>query len=150
MNKQIVQRIEESLQYKFADNSILKKALTHSSAAIGKLDSNERLEFLGDSVLGLVICEALFEKFPGYLEGDLTKIKSRFVSRKTCSLLANQLDIDGLLKVGAGMEKSRSLKGSVAAATLEALIAAIYLDGGFKPEPVAPRERQRQPPRTEW
>lgn len=131
MNKQIVQRIEESLQYKFTDNSILKKALTHSSAATGKLDSNERLEFLGDSVLGLVICEALFEKFPGYLEGDLTKIKSKFVSRKTCSLLANQLDIDGLLKVGAGMEKSRSLKGSVAAATLEALIAAIYIDGGF-------------------
>ncbi|MFA5292821.1 MAG: ribonuclease III [Phycisphaerae bacterium] len=131
MDKQIVQRIEKALQYKFSDHILLQKALTHSSAASGKLDSNERLEFLGDSVLGLTICQALFERFPAYLEGDLTKIKSKLVSRKTCSLLANQLEIDGLLNVGPGMEKSRSLKGSVAAGTLEALIAAIYIDGGF-------------------
>jgi len=131
MDKQIVQRIEKALQYNFSDYTLLQKALTHSSAASGKLDSNERLEFLGDSVLGLIICQALFERFPGYLEGDLTKIKSKLVSRKTCSLLANQLDIDGLLNVGPGMEKSRSLKGSVAAGTLEALIAAVYIDGGF-------------------
>ena len=132
MNKQIVQQIEKVLQYSFADHTLLKKALTHSSAASGKLDSNERLEFLGDSVLGLVICQALFEKFPNYLEGDLTKIKSKLVSRKTCSLLANQLNIDDILNVGPGMQKNRALQGSIAAATLEALIAAIYIDGGFE------------------
>ncbi len=132
MNKQIVQQIEKLLQYRFSDVAILKKALTHSSAASGKLDSNERLEFLGDSILGLVICQALFERFPTYLEGDLTKIKSKLVSRKTCSLLANQLGIDDLLNIGPGMEKSRSLKGSVSAATLEALISAVYIDGGFE------------------
>jgi ribonuclease-3 len=133
MNKQIVQRVEKALQYHFSDHTILKKALTHSSAASGKLDSNERLEFLGDSVLGLVICQALFERFPDYLEGDLTKIKSKLVSRKTCSFLANQLDIDDLLNIGPGMQKSKSLQGSISAATLEALIAAIHLDGGFEP-----------------
>jgi ribonuclease-3 len=132
MNKQVVQRVEKALQYKFTDHNLLKKALTHSSAADGKLDSNERLEFLGDSVLGLVICQGLFERFPGYLEGDLTKIKSQLVSRKTCSLLADQLGIDDTLKIGPGMQQSKSLKGSIAAAMLESLIAAIYIDGGFE------------------
>ncbi|OHB59413.1 MAG: ribonuclease III, partial [Planctomycetes bacterium RBG_13_44_8b] len=97
-----------------------------------KLDSNERLEFLGDSILGLVICQALYEKFPDYLEGDLTKIKSKLVSRKTCSFIAGTLELDSVLSVGPGMLKSKALKGSVAAATLEAIIAAIYLDGGFE------------------
>jgi len=132
MKKQIAQRIEKALQYNFSDHTILQKALTHSSAASGKLDSNERLEFLGDSVLGMVICQALFERFPSYLEGDLTKIKSKLVSRKICSFLANQLDIDDLLDIGPGMKKSKALQGSISAATLEALIAAIYLDGGFE------------------
>ena len=132
MNKQIVQRIEKLLQYHFSDHTLLQKALTHSSAASGKLDSNERLEFLGDSILGLVICQALYEKFTDYLEGDLTKIKSKLVSRKTCSLIAGLLDLDSVLNIGPGMQKSRALKGSIAAATLEAVIAAIYLDSGFE------------------
>ncbi|PKL48284.1 MAG: ribonuclease III [Planctomycetes bacterium HGW-Planctomycetes-1] len=132
MKKQIAQQVEKALGYDFSDRTILRKALTHSSAASGKLESNERLEFLGDSVLGMVICQALFERFPTYLEGDLTKIKSKLVSRKTCSFLANQLGVDDLLEIGPGMKKSRALQGSISAATLEALIAAIYLDGGFE------------------
>jgi ribonuclease III len=132
MNKELAQQLEKTLQYSFSDRALLKKALTHSSSA-QKLDSNERLEFLGDSILGLVICQALYERFPNYLEGDLTKIKSKLVSRKTCSLIAGLLDLDSVLNIGPGMQKSGALKGSIAAATLEAVIAAIYLDGGFEP-----------------
>jgi ribonuclease-3 len=132
MNSRLVEQLAKKLQYHFSDSTLLKKALTHSSSA-QKLDSNERLEFLGDSILGLVICQALYEKFPDYLEGDLTKIKSKLVSRKICSLIAGILDLDAVLNIGPGMQKSRALKGSIAAGTLEAVIAAIYLDGGFEP-----------------
>jgi ribonuclease-3 len=128
---EFAEQFEKVIQYHFTDPSLLKKSLTHSSAA-QKLESNERLEFLGDSILGLVICQALYEKFPGYLEGDLTKIKSRLVSRKTCSLIAGQLNLESMLSLGPGMQKSRALKGSIAAATLEAVIAAIFIDGGFE------------------
>jgi len=131
MNKQAVERIENALQYHFSDIALLKKSITHASAAIAKLDSNERLEFLGDSILGLIICQALFEKFPDYREGDLTKIKSKLVSRKTCSMIAAELDIEEYFNIGPGMQKSSALKGSIAAAMLESIIAAIYLDGGF-------------------
>ena len=132
MKKELAQQLEKKLQYSFSNRALLKKALTHSSSSAQKLDSNERLEFLGDSILGLVICQALYERFPNYLEGDLTKIKSKLVSRKTCSLIAGLLDLDSVLNIGLGMRKSRALKGSVAAATLEAVIAAICLDGGFE------------------
>ena len=132
MNTEFAAQLEEILGYKFSDRQILKKALTHSSAADSKLDSNERLEFLGDAILGVVICEALFIRFPEYLEGDLTKIKSKLVSRKVCSVLAGQLGLDTVLTIGPGMRKSRALKGSVAAGTLEAIIAAIYSDGGME------------------
>lgn len=131
MKAEVVEQLEKKLKYHFSNRAILKKALTHSSSA-QKLESNERLEFLGDSILGLVICQALYEKFPDYLEGDLTKIKSKLVSRKTCSLIASQLNLESVLSVGPGMQKSRAMKGSIAAATLEAVIAAIYTDGGFE------------------
>jgi len=96
-----------------------------------RLLSNERLEFLGDAVLALVICEVLFEQFGDYLEGDLTKIKSMLVSRGTCARLCRELKLNKLLKVGKGMVSSRALSGSLAAGLFEALIAAIYLDGGY-------------------
>jgi len=133
MDAELGRRLEKTLGYKFSDSSFLRKALTHSSIASNKLDSNERFEFLGDSVLGLVICQALFERFPKYLEGDLTKIKSKLVSRKICSIVASRLELDSVLKVGAGMQKSKAMQGSIAAATLEAIIAAIYFDGGLAP-----------------
>ncbi len=131
MKAELAEQLEKTLQYHFSNPALLKKSLTHSSST-QKLESNERLEFLGDSILGLVICEALYERFPNYLEGDLTKIKSKLVSRKTCSLLASRLNLESMLSIGPGMRKSRALKGSVAAATLEAVIAAIYFDGGFE------------------
>ncbi len=132
MDQDIINSIEEKLGHKFADKSLLTEALMHASAADNRLQSNERLEFLGDIVLGLVVCQSLFERFPHYLEGDLTKIKSRLVSRKTCAKIAAQLGLNEWLRVGPGMEHNAALNGSLAAGALEAIIAAIYLDAGLE------------------
>jgi len=84
-----------------------------------------------DSVLAMVVCKTLCNRFPDYLEGDLTKIKSMLVSRKTCAKLARAMGLHEFTIVGKGIDKTRALSGSIAAGTLEAVIAAIYLDGGF-------------------
>jgi len=132
MDEEILQQIEQIIGYRFSNRDLLYKALTHSSAVDNRFLSNERLEFLGDSVLSIVICQTLFERFPGYLEGDLTKVKSMLVSRRTCSLVAMQIGLQEFLKVGKGMTTNRALAGSLAAGLLEAIIAAIYIDGGFE------------------
>jgi ribonuclease-3 len=98
-----------------------------------RLLSNERLEFFGDAILSAVICESLFERFAGYLEGDLTKVKSTLVSRRTCGKIARQLGLQKFVQVGKGMASSQALSSSVAASLLEAVIAAVYIDGGFEP-----------------
>jgi ribonuclease-3 len=132
MDQDFLQQIEQRLDYKFSDKNLLIKALTHSSAVDNRLLSNERLEFLGDSVLAVVICQALFDSFDKYLEGDLTKIKSKLVSRETCAQISGQLGLQKYLKVGKGMVSNRALSGSLAAGVLESVIAAIYIDGGFE------------------
>src|SRR5690606_8313255 len=81
-------RAEEVLGYQFKDRELLRRALRHASCTDNKLDSNERLEFLGDAILGMVICDHLYEQFPQLLEGELTKIKSTVVSRDTCARIA--------------------------------------------------------------
>ena len=131
MNKETLQQIEQIIGYEFTDKHLLAKAFTHSSAVDNRLLSNERLEFLGDAVLAVVICQTLFERFPGYLEGDLTKIKSMLVSRGTCAKVSRHLGLHKFLKVGKGMVSSRALSGSLAAGVLETIIAAVYIDGGF-------------------
>lgn len=133
MDADTVQQVQQVLGYEFKNPEFLWEAFLHSSAADDRLRSNERLEFLGDSVLSMVTCKTLFHRFPGYLEGDLTKIKSRLVSRKTCAMIANRLRLPEFLDVGKGMEMSRSMSGSVAAGSFEAVIAAIFLDGGMEP-----------------
>jgi len=133
MDEEILQQIEQIIGYEFSDKDLLVKAFTHSSAVVDRLLSNERLEFLGDSVLAVVICQALFENFTNYLEGDLTKIKSRLVSRETCAQISGRLGLQKFLKVGKGMVSNRALSGSLAAGVLETVIAAIYIDGGFEP-----------------
>lgn len=133
MDEETLQQIEQIIGYHFSNPELLQKALTHSSSVENRLLSNERMEFLGDSILGVVICMQLFERFGNYLEGDLTKIKSMLVSRKTCSNIVRDLKLQQFLNVGKGMFKSRALSGSLAAGLLEAIIAAIYIDsGGFK------------------
>jgi ribonuclease-3 len=131
MDEETLQQLEQAIGYEFTDKNLLTKAATHSSAVDNRLESNERLEFLGDAILAVVICQTLFERFPDYLEGDLTKIKSRLVSRDTCAKISRQLGLHKLLKVGKGMISSKALSGSLAAGVLETIIAAIYIDGGF-------------------
>lgn len=131
MDETTLRKIEQILDYKFTDRNLLARAFTHSSAVDNRLSSNERLEFLGDSVLAVVICQALFDRFSDYLEGELTKVKSMLVSRGTCARVAKKLNLQKYLKVGKGMTSSRALSGSLAAGVLEAAIAAIYIDGGL-------------------
>lgn len=123
-------RCEQRIGYVFRDRELLRAALTHASGADHRLDSNERLEFLGDAVLGFVVCDLLFKRYPKYLEGDLTKVKSIVVSRQTCARLSRQLGLDEYLIVGKGMASVRSYPPSLLADVFESLLAAIYLDSG--------------------
>jgi ribonuclease-3 len=132
MDKKQLFRLQDTLGYRFNDMELLIEAFTHASVADERLQSNERLEFLGDSILGLVICKKLFDQFPEYLEGDLTKIKSMLVSRKTCARIVNDINLTDFVKVGKGMESTKAISGSIAAGIFESIIAAIYIDGGFE------------------
>ncbi|RCS54888.1 ribonuclease III [Bremerella cremea] len=121
---------EQKLGYTFQNRALLQSALTHASGASHRLGSNERLEFLGDAILGKYVCETLFHKFPNYLEGDLTRIKSIVVSRSTCARLSDAMGLEPFLILGKGMASSQSVPRSLLADVFEAIIAAIYLDGG--------------------
>ncbi len=126
-------KVSKAVGYEFKNEDIIVEALTHASVADSRLQSNERMEFLGDTILGFVVSEYLFDAFPEYLEGELTKVKSAVVSRKTCAIVARQLKLDELLSLGKGMVGRQALPNSIAAAVLESIIAAIYLDGGLEP-----------------
>jgi ribonuclease-3 len=132
MDEEVLQQIEQIIGYQFSNRNLLAKAFTHSSAVDNRLLSNERLEFLGDAILAAVTCQTLFERFSSSLEGDLTKLKSMLVSRGTCARVAKQLKLQKYLKVGKGMFSGKALSGSLAAGVLEAVIAAIYIDGGLE------------------
>lgn len=127
----IVERTEQLIQYRFTDHMLLREALTHASTADDPLQSNERMEFLGDAVLGFVVCEKLFAMFPEYREGDLTKIKSAVVSRRICAEVSDKIGLTELLALGKGMSGREGLPSSIAAAVYESIVAAIYLDGGI-------------------
>lgn len=128
---EVLHRAQEVLQYKFNDAERLCTALTHASVADSRVESNERLEFLGDSILGVVVCEELYHRFPGYLEGELTKLKSVVVSRKVCARIADQIGLTPLMFLGKGMSGRDAVPMSLRAAVLESVIAGIFLDGGF-------------------
>src|SRR6266404_5368851 len=122
---------EKILGYQFKNPNLLKEALTHASIADTRLLSNERMEFLGDAVLDVIVCEALYLRFPEFLEGDLTKIKSAVVSRRTCAEISNETGLTELLIIGKGISARENLPPSLAAAVYESIVAALYLDGGF-------------------
>lgn len=132
MDKDALEQIEQILGHAFGNGALLTRAFTHSSAVDNRLDSNERLEFLGDAILSTVICETLFDMFRDYAEGELTKMKSMLVSRGTCARVARRLGLPKFLTVGKGMVSSKALPTSLAAGLLEAVIAAVYIDGGFE------------------
>lgn len=132
MTSDLQKRAETCLCYSFKNPDLLKEALTHASIADSRLQSNERMEFLGDAVLDLIICEALYKKFPEQLEGDLTKIKSAVVSRRTCAEVSKETGLVELLIIGKGISSRDQMPSSLAAAVYESIVAAIYLDGGFE------------------
>src|SRR5271165_6920669 len=130
---EILEECQNTIGYQFRQPELLRGALTHTSGANTRLASNERMEFLGDAVLGLVTCEQLFLRFPDYQEGDLTKIKSVVVSRRTCARISRLLNLGDFLFLGKGMGVHHVVPASLLADVFESLVAAIYLDGGLEP-----------------
>lgn len=127
--------LEEKIGYTFNDRSLMVEALTHSSYANekGNLDCNERLEFLGDAVLSIISAEYLFKKFPDTPEGKLSKIRSSLVCTQSLSGFARELGLGSYLLLGKGESASGGYdRDSILENAFEALIAAIYLDGGME------------------
>jgi len=129
--------LERQLGYRFRDRDLLERALTHRSRAnedvSGVVTDNESLEFLGDSVLGFLVADALFRTFPESDEGEKSKIKASLVSTKTLAGLARRIGLGEYLVLGRGEEKTGGRrKQALLADSYEALIAAIYLDGGVE------------------
>jgi ribonuclease-3 len=125
-------RAQEILGHSFRNTDLLVRSLTHASSADSRVQSNERLEFLGDAVLGLVVCDELYRRFSGWLEGDLTKVKSMVVSRRVCAEIADEIGLTQLLILGNGIDPRGGLPVSLRAAVYEAVIGALHLDAGFE------------------
>lgn len=131
-----MQELEKKLNYTFRDPALLEEALSHSSYAnehrSARLRSNERLEFLGDSVLGFVTAEFLFLQHPDLPEGDLTRIRAALVCEQSLFEVAQKLDLGSYLKLGRGEESGGGrTRTSILADATEAVFAAVYLDGGI-------------------
>ena len=130
------EELQERVGYRFRDRGLLEHALTHKSRAAedasGGVADNESLEFLGDAVLGLVVAEMLFRKYPHYDEGQKSKIKASVVSTQALARRAEQIQLGDHLLLGRGEEKTGGrFKQALLADGYEALIAALYLDGGL-------------------
>jgi len=131
-------RVQHIIGYTFRDRGLLNKALTHSSHAYenhpAHPQDNELLEFLGDSVIGLATAEFYYAAFPARTEGELSKLKSSSTSTLALAKFARQAKLDKFILLGKGEEKSGGRKkSSILAGVLEALVGAVYLDGGLEP-----------------
>lgn len=129
--------LEEALGYTFKDKALLRAALYHSSYANehrgGGISSNERLEFLGDAVLGLVTADDLFAKYPDLPEGDLTRIRAALVCEESLHEVAQSLHLGDFLQLGKGEEMGGGRqRPSILADATESVFAAVYLDGGME------------------
>jgi len=122
---------EDALSYAFQERALLERCLTHSSSARTRLESNERLEFLGDAILGAIVCEVLYQRMPDDPEGELTRIKSAVVSRTICAQVSDELGLQKYMIVGKGLQFGSAMPRSMVAAVYEAVLAGIYLDGGW-------------------
>ena len=127
--------LEEKLGYKFKNKKYLSVALTHSSFANeskGNISNNERLEFLGDSVLSLIVSDYIFNNCPDMPEGDLTKVRASLVCEKSLQRFSRELEIGKYLKLSHGEKRSGGAeRSSILADAFEAVLAAIYLDSGI-------------------
>lgn len=138
MDEQQLDGLQKKLGYRFKDPALLRAALTHSSYANenrknGML-SNERLEFLGDSVLGMTVAELIFRNMPRMPEGQMTRLRAELVCEKSLASLAAVFGLGESLMLGRGEEKGGGRnRPSILADAVEAVLAAIYIDGGFRP-----------------
>ena len=122
--------LQQRLQHAFTDEALLRRALTHRSFSI---DHNERLEYLGDSVLSLAVADLLYERLQGLAEGDLSRIRANLVRQETLHQLSVGLGLPELIQLGEGEVRSGGHKRpSILADALEAVLGAVYLDGGYK------------------
>ena len=133
-----MQKLEQAIGYTFRDRTLLEQALSHSSYANevlrDGLKSYERLEFLGDSVLGFLTADYLYRQYPKLHEGELTKLRSELVCEKSLELTGKQLGLGSYLRLGKGEAAGGGrTRASIVADVVEATLAAIYLDGGFEP-----------------
>lgn len=123
-------KLIRDLGYRFDDEGLLEAALTHRSVT---QNNNERLEFLGDAVLGMVIAEELFKRFPRANEGELSRLRASLVKGVTLAELARSLELGEVIRLGQGELKSGGFRrNSILADAFEAILGAIYLDGGFE------------------
>jgi ribonuclease-3 len=127
-----LEECERILHYRFIDRELLECCLTHASVARTRLHSNERLEFLGDAIMGAIICETLYHKFPQSPEGELTRMKSAIVSRTTCAAVTKEFGLDRCLLLGKGLSIQFEIPSSIQAGVIEALVAGVYFDGGME------------------
>ena len=132
----MIKDLEEAIGYRFRNISLLQNAVTHSSYANERwhngLLSNERLEFLGDSVLGMLVADYLYRNFPNRPEGELTRMRADMVCEKTLAAAANQIGLGSHLLLGHGEEQTGGRRrSSILADAMESVIAASFLDGGL-------------------
>lgn len=121
--------LQQQLGYRFGNAALLQQALTHRSAG---RHNNERLEFLGDAVLGAVIAAALFERYPAASEGRLSRLRASLVRRESLAEIARSLQLGDYLQLGTGERRSGGhRRGSILSDALEAVLGAVYLDSGF-------------------
>jgi len=135
--KEDLNLLQENLNYRFIDIELLETALTHTSYAnennIHESKSNERLEFLGDAIISLVVSEYLYNKYPFYPEGELTKIRAKVVCEKSLAYAAKKIDLGKFLYLGKGEEHTGGRqRNSILADAFEALTGAVFLDSSFE------------------
>ncbi|MBL7715764.1 MAG: ribonuclease III [Bdellovibrionales bacterium] len=134
-----LEQLQEKLGYFFSDRGIFLQSLTHTSFGHEHLQDkpvalrdNERLEFLGDAILDVIVSDILLEAYPNANEGQLSKMRAAMVNEKTLAIVAQSIGLHEVVRLGKGeVQTGGSTKPSILSSTLEALIAAIYLDGGF-------------------
>ncbi len=125
-----IKELEKIIKYNFKKSSLLEIALTHKSS--NSDINNEKLEFLGDRVLGLVISETLLEKYPDEKEGIIDKKFANLVNKKTCLLIAKKINLKKFILLGSSHKKLERFADKISSDCLEALVGAVYLDGGLK------------------
>ncbi len=132
----MIKELETAIGYEFKDIRLLENALAHSSYANehfhNSLMSNERLEFLGDSILGMIVADHLYRNFPDRPEGELTRMRADMVCEQSLAVIAHQINLGDFLMLGHGEEQGGGRKrSSILADAVESVIAACYLDGGY-------------------